>query len=176
MRDAATTAAGAGAPRRPRFLPPPTVEPRAFVIVRRAAAVVVALFLALGAMSSYRAYVQVWRLDLRADSVLRAGSPVRADVVSSGRARASVLLELVQGARVETVGTLRIRGNDDGFLDPRPRRGTLSATVEQALLSHLEPGRATLRATARGTRQWLREPTPVVRELDVRIERASAVP
>jgi hypothetical protein len=118
--------------------------------------------------SGYRAIVQIFRLELSpAGGVIRGGSAVRADVVTSGRTRASVRLELVQGARAETLGTLAIRGNRDGALDPRPRHATLTVTLAPATLGRFAAGPAVLRAVATGASQWLRTPPPTVREVRV---------
>jgi hypothetical protein len=143
-------------------------RPRWWAGLRRLTLAFVTLW-ALGALwSGYRAVVQVFRLELSpAGGVLRSGSTVRAQVVTSGRTRASVRLELVQGARAETLGTLAIRGNRDGALDPRPRRATLTATLAPSTVARFAAGPAVLRAVATGASQWLRTPPPTVREARV---------
>jgi hypothetical protein len=78
-----------------------------------------------------------------------------------------VRLELVQGARAETLGTLTTRGNRDGALDPRPRHATLTVTLTPATVRRFAAGPAVLRAVATGASQWLRTPPPTVREARV---------
>lgn len=143
-------------------------RPRWSAVLARVTLAFVCLWAASALWSGYRAIVQIFRLELSpAGGVLRGGSTLRADVVTSGRARASVRLELVQGARTETLGTLAIRGNRDGALDPRPRRATLTVTLDPATVGRFAAGPAVLRAVATGVSQWLRTPPPTVREARV---------
>jgi hypothetical protein len=147
-------------------------RPRWSTVLTRLTAAFVGLWAASALWSGYRAVVQVFRLELAPPGgVVRVGSALRADVVTSGRARATVRLELVQGTRAETLGTLVVRGNRDGALDPRPRRATLAVTLDPATAGRLAAGPAVLRAVATGTSQWLRTPPPTVREVPVILER-----
>jgi len=143
-------------------------------ISRRTIICLVTPFLIAGAISSYRAYVQVRRLDIHVDgSTLAEGSGARADVVSSGRVPVTLRLELVQGTRAETLGEKIVPTRRDPFLDPRAVQGTLSVAVTAEVLARFAPGPALLRATARGRPQWLREPPPLVREAAVVIQNNS---
>ena len=137
--------------------------------LKRVFAFVIAALLAIGMVSSYRAYFQVRDLELSAPAVLSAGSIVTSSVVSSGRTTVDVEVDLVQGAYSEKLIDLQVRGNELGFFDPRTRHGSESATLTPETLSHFQPGRARLRAVAIGRHQWFRLPPPTVRELDVEI-------
>lgn len=147
--------------------------------LRRVRHVLVAVLLVnglLAASSAYRAWRQVYSLSLDAPPTLVAGTPLRADVVTSGRTTVDVTLELVQGARVATVGSLWLRGNRDGAMDPRPRRGSLKLSIPSRVLAGFVPGPARLRATAIGRSQWLRVPPPTVREVPVTLAPTTPVP
>lgn len=148
-------------------------EPRSVAVVKKLIVVVVAAHVVIGALSSYRAYVQVRSVTLASTSgaVLRSGSGVRVGVVSSGRVPIDYRLELVQGARAETLGVgLLWKSDVDGFYDPRPRRDSLAVVLSPTVLARFASGPALLRAIASGRMQWLRVPPPVVRQLAVRIE------
>ena len=143
-------------------------RPRWWTTLTRLTLAFVALWAVSALWSGYRAVVQIFRLELEpAGGAIRGGSTVRAHVVTSGRTRASVRLELVQEARAETLGTLALRGNRDGALDPRPRRATLAVTLAPATVGRFAAGPAVLRAVATGASQWLRTPPPTVREARV---------
>ena len=130
----------------------------------------VAVHVTLASISGYRAIVQIYRLDLRvADSVLRAGSALAFNAVSSGRVPADVTLELVQGARAETLAVSFIPANVNKSYDPRPKHGAASVIVTREQLAQFEPGPAVVRATANGSMQWLRTPPPKVEERRVEI-------
>src|SRR3712207_3931542 len=95
-------------------------DPSSVAFVRKALIVLVAVHVPLACWSGYRAIVQVQRLELSAaERVLRDGSSVRADVVSSGRATVDVTLEMIQGAQVETLGTRRVPAGGSPAYDPR---------------------------------------------------------
>lgn len=155
--------------RHPGGVPP---EPASFVAVRRLVAVVVAVHVVIGALSAWRALVQVRGLDLRlATPVVGDGSAIDVAVVSSGRVPVSVRLEMLQGAHAETLGVRRVPASAWSFYDPRPRRAAMSVVPSSAVLARFAPGPGRVRAVARGTRQFLREPPPAVREVAVRIVR-----
>jgi hypothetical protein len=137
--------------------------------LKRVFVFVIVVFLAIGMVSSYRAYVQVQDLELSAPAALSAGSIVNTSVVSSGRTTVDVEVDLFQGAHSQRLIALQVRGNELGFFDPRTRHGSESATLSEQTLSHFQPGRARLRAVATGRHQWFRLPPPTVRELDVEI-------
>jgi hypothetical protein len=141
-------------------------------IVKRLTFVALAIHLSLATYSGYRAIVQVRGVTLEAsDRVLDEGTVARAAVVSSGRVEVTLRLELVQGARAETLATVDVPRSREAAYDPRTKRGHLSARVTPALLARFAPGRAILRATAIGSPQWLRTPPPTVREIAVEIGR-----
>lgn len=147
-------------------------EPRPLAWLRKATIFFVGAFLILGAVSAYRAWVQVQQLELRtSDTTLRNGSTVETEVVSSGRVTVDVRLELIQGAHAETLGILNLRGNELGFLDPRSKQASQKVTVSNNVLTRFHTGEAQLRATAIGRHQWMRLPPPVVRELRVEISK-----
>ena len=128
-----------------------------------------AVHVTLAAISGFRAIVQVYRVELRAPRTLAARSVVGASITTSGRTRASLELELVQGPLVRALGVRRIPRNWDGVYDPLPRRGALAVTLGPESLAGFRPGPAVLRATGRGGPQWFRTPPPVVREVPVEI-------
>lgn len=159
------------APARPRrFDPRPARDAPSVAVVKKVTAAFLGVQLVLATLSGYRAWVQVRRLDLAvAERVLREGSPVRADVVTSGRTVVDVRLELAQGEHVESLAARRVERNRDAASDPRSRRASLAAAVTPELLGRFRPGPAVVRATARGRPQWLRVPPPTVREVPVEI-------
>ncbi len=124
----------------------------------------------LGALSSYRAVVQVRSLHLRAsETILHGGSTVGVKVVTSGRTPVDVGVELVQGLHSDTLATLKIRSNSEPVLDPRSRTDSLSVTLTTAMIARFQKGPAVVRVTANGRRQFLRLPPPEVRTLSVEI-------
>jgi len=146
-------------------------EAKPLTLLRRATVVFLVVFLSIGAMSTYRAWVQVRSLELRSDSVLRNGSVVETEVVSSARNGIAVRLELIQGAHAETLDVLRLRGNELGFFDPRSKRAGQKIILTTDHLARFEPGDAVLRATGTGGPEWGRIPPPVIREMRVMITR-----
>src|SRR6185503_5581934 len=147
----------------------PEAKPLKFL--RRTTIVFVIAFLCIGAMSTYRAWVQVRHLELRSDPVLHTGSIVETDVTSSARNGIAVRLELVQGAHAETLDLLKLRGNELGFFDPRSKRAAQKIILTTDHLARFEPGDAVLRATGTGGPEWGRIPPPVIREMPVMITR-----
>jgi hypothetical protein len=138
--------------------------------MKKAGLALLALCFVTAVSSGYRAYYQVRSLELRlTDSTLRAGSAVEVEASGSGRTTIDVRVELVQGARSETLAVLRVRGNDWAAIDPRPTRASQSVALTREQLSRFLAGPATLRATATGRPQWLRLPPPTVREVAVEI-------
>jgi hypothetical protein len=108
-----------------RFADTPSI-----VFVRRALIVLVAAHVPLALWSGYRAIVQVQRLELRAPGrALRDGSRIRVDVVSSGRTTVDVRLEMIQGARVETLGVRRVQTSGNPAYDPRFRRASMAVVL-----------------------------------------------
>lgn len=139
--------------------------------LKRGILIFLCTFLLLGIVSSHRAYFQVRSLELRADDkVLRGGSVIQSDVISSGRTYVDLKLEMIQGAHAETLATKRVRGNEYGFLDPRAQTASLPVEPTPEILARFQNGAALLRATAYGHSQWTRTPPPVVREISVEIQ------
>jgi hypothetical protein len=147
-------------------------ESRPLVLLRRATLAFLALCSVTALASGHRAYFQVRGLELRVDApVLRAGSVVETEVVSSGRTHVDVRVELVQGPRAETLAAQSVRGNEWGSIDPRTRRASQRVVLTPEVLSRFREGAAVLRATATGRPQWTRLPPPTVRETAVEIRR-----
>jgi hypothetical protein len=144
-----------------RFADPPSIA-----FVRKALILLVVVHIPLALWSGYRAIVQVQRLALYHD-----GSTAHVDVVSSGRGPVDVRLEMIQGARVETLGVHRVPSSGNPAYDPRFQRASMAVGLTPALLARFEPGTALLRATATGRPQWLRTPPPEVREVPVELPR-----
>jgi hypothetical protein len=154
------------------FDAPISRDARPVALLKKAALAFVVLCLVAAVASGYRAYVQVYSLELHVDEpVLRGGSVVRAGVVASGRTTVDVRVELIRGARSETILLHRLPGNNWAAFDPRPRRAAPSVALPPELLARFGEGAALLRATATGRPQWLRLPPPLVREAVVEIRR-----
>jgi hypothetical protein len=150
----------------------PAGDARPVALLKKATFVFVAALVVLALTSGYRAWFQVYSLELRADGpVLGAGSVVRTAVVISGRASASVRVELIQGGRSETLDVHHVAGNEWAALDPRPEWAAHEVTLAPELLARFHEGPATLRATATGRPQWTRLPPPTVRETPVELRR-----
>lgn len=133
---------------------------------RNVAVAVFLVNLVLALVSGHRAVWQVQRLDVRAsDPVLRPGVRLSAAIQSSGRAPAALVLELVQGSRVERLGERRLPGNRNPAMNFLPRRDSVLVIATPSLLARFQPGPAIVRATGLGSSQWLRVPPPEVREL-----------
>ena len=160
-----------------RIIGPPVAADRTFErTLRRVILAGMTLFLMAGAIASYRAFVQVRRLELRVEEpILRAGSRLRADVVCSGRVPVTITIELVQGVQVETLAAKIVPNSRDPFFDPRTVEGTLSVKLTPEIVARFLPGPALVRATARGRPQWLREPPPLIREVKVSIQQEPAL-
>ena len=144
-------------------------EARPVVWLKRLFALVIVGLLAIGAVSSYRAYVQVRSLDLSAPGLLTEGSMVTTSVVTSGRAMVDVEVDLIQGAHSERVLRLHVPGNELGFFDPRTQHASETVSLTRETLSQFQPGSARLRSVATGRPQWMRLPPPTVREFEVEI-------
>ena len=128
------------------------------------------LQLPIGALSSYRAWVQIKELTLSTTSTsLAPGVVVRSNLVSWARVESDARIELVQGQHVTMLGEVYLPRNHDAYYDPRPRHGKVEVALTPAMLVGFEPGAATLRATALGRPQWLRTPPATVREQAVMI-------
>lgn len=154
----------------PRTFQERTRTPPSYRWLRRLTIVVLAIWLPSAAFSGFRAIVQIFDLDLRVDpDSLRTGTVVQADVVTSGRTHADVVLELRQRTTVDTIGSVFVPRNRDGALDPRPRRGSLRVVLTDDQLARFTPGPVTVRAVAVGRSQWMRTPPPTISELSTTV-------
>jgi hypothetical protein len=158
----------------PRVLtkPSPFEESRGSRIGKRLVLWFILLQLPVGAISSYRAWVQIKELTLQTESsVLRTGTTVRSRLVSWARTESDARIELVQGDHVQMLGEVFLARNHEPVFDPRPKTDSVVVTLSPALLDGFSDGPARLRATAVGRPQWLRVPPPTVREQAVTIDR-----
>ncbi|MFL5579014.1 MAG: hypothetical protein ACJ8AO_01475 [Gemmatimonadaceae bacterium] len=141
-------------------------------VCRNLAVAVFVVNAVLALVSGHRAIWQVQRLNVRASArVLRPGTRLAAAIQSSGRTRAAVVLELVQGDRTELLAEKGLPGNHNPAMNFLPRRDSVVVLVTPAMLAGFAPGRVTVRATGHGSAQWLRVPPPEVRELAAEIPR-----
>lgn len=149
-----------------------SVEPLRWVtLMKRVCVPLLTLYLIIGAISAYRAWYQVRRLNLSvASPVLRSGTAVDYSVVSYARTTLDVRVELIQGAHTETIGTIFLRGNEWGFFDPRNKSAAKTTFVPAEILNRFDEGAAVVRATAIGREQWTRLPPPVIREVPITIQ------
>jgi hypothetical protein len=157
-----------------------TPEWTAFTWLRYVILAALSVHVVLASVSGYRAWVQVKSLDVRlAGPVVRPGSKIQIDVVTSGRVTNEVLLELIQDNTISNplegvelthhsaLARYWVAENQNFFYDPRSRHATFSFVVDSAALAHFDSGPALLRVTARGRSQFLRIPPPLVRNLSV---------
>jgi len=152
--------------------PSPFEESRGYRLAKRAVIAFILVQLPIGALSSYRAWVQIKSLTLSTSSTtLAPGVVVRSDLVSWARTESDARIELVQGKHVTMLGEVYLPRNHEPVFDPRPQRGSVVVTLEPAMLAAFEPGAAVLRASAVGRPQWLRVPPPTLREQPVTIAR-----
>jgi hypothetical protein len=125
---------------------------------------------ALSAWGTYRRIWQVQRIEIFAGStVLAPSDTVGYDVITSGETNNLIRLELVQGARHQTILEQRAGVNRINTYDPRLFRYTPKITIAPELLATFQPGPATLRLTVFGGQKFLRTPAPRVREVPVRL-------
>ena len=83
----------------------PFEESRGARIGKRLVLATIVLQLPIGALSSYRAWVQIKELTLETEgSVLRSGTTVRSRLVSWARTESDARIELVQGNHVQMLG------------------------------------------------------------------------
>lgn len=84
----------------------------------------------LAAASGYRAWFQVWSLDLTVyDSPVRPGSMITVSALTSGRVHVDLRLELWQDGLADVLGADRARTRFYPEMDPRPRRGVMTVVV-----------------------------------------------
>jgi hypothetical protein len=146
-------------------------ESRPIAILKKSFLIIIIALLGIGAVSSYRAYVQVRSLELDAGSEVREGTEITASVVTSGRTTVDVVVELVQGSHSETLFVMHVRGNELAFFDPRSQQKSQTMVATNDQLRTFDPGPAIIRATATGRPQWTRLPPPTVIEKSVEIHR-----
>ena len=150
--------------------PSPFEESRGYRLAKRAVLWFILVQLPIGALSSYRAWVQIKALTLSTtSSTLASGVVVRSELVSWARTESDARIELVQGGHVEMLGEVYVSRNHEPVFDPRPRSGSVVVTLTPAMLAGFDAGAATLRASAVGRPQWLRVPPPTIREQPVTI-------
>ena len=150
----------------------PFEESRASRLGKRAVLWFILLQLPIGALSSYRAWVQIKSLTLSTTSpVLAPGVVVRSDLVSWARTESDARIELVQQGDTVMLGEVYLPRNNEPVFDTRPQRGSVIVTLTSEALAAFDNGPATLRASALGRPQWLRTPPPTIREQAVTIAR-----
>ena len=150
--------------------PSPFEESRGYRLAKRVVVWFILVQLPIGALSSYRAWVQIKELTLSTtSSTLASGVVVRSELVSWARTESDARIELVQGGRVATLGEVYVSRNHEPVFDPRPRSGSVVVTLTPEMLAGFDAGAATLRASAVGRPQWLRVPPPTIRERSVTI-------
>lgn len=152
-------------------------DPRSMVVVRWLILVVAVPFFLVDGFAIYRRLTQLRRLEVQVDDAeLRAGSAVILEASSWATTVMTVRLELVQGARSETLLLHKLPPNREATLDPRPRNARLRVVLTADQLARYAAGEAVLRATATWRAQLLRKSRPVVREVAVRINPAREAP
>ena len=152
--------------------PSPFAESRASRLGKRAVLSFTLLQLPIGALSSYRAWVQIKDLTLTSTSpTLTSGVVVQSRLVSWARTESDARIEIVQGKRVAMLGEVYLSRNHEPVFDPRPKSGSVVVKIEPRMLAEFDAGPAVLRASAVGRPQWLRVPPPTVRELAVVISK-----
>jgi len=136
--------------------------------VRRMLIALFAVHVVLAIMAGPRFWWQVYDMRVTTPARLARGEMIRADIVTSGRTTVDLTVALWQGARVDTLGHLRVPGNWNSY-DPRLRRGTLRLVMGRGALAGFAAGPALLRVTAVGRPQLMRLPPPTVRETTVNV-------
>ena len=143
-------------------------ESRVVMYVRRVLIAAACIHMVFFCWSIFRRVRQVLRIELHASSpVLRPGSAVSYDVITSGEVPNRICLELVQGSHAEVMLEQRGALNSISAYDPRVFRYTPTVTITPELLGRFAPGKATLRLTGFGGQKLLRTPAPRVREVPV---------
>src|SRR6476619_414898 len=103
-------------------IPSPFEESRASRLGKRVVLWFILLQLPIGALSSYRAWVQIKDLALSTTSaILKPGVVVRANLASWARVESDARIELVQGTRVAMLGEVYLPRNHEPVYDPRPK-------------------------------------------------------
>jgi hypothetical protein len=149
-----------------------TSLPRPLHLLRRAGQLLVATYLVIGAIATWRSYYQVHSLELQTDSaVLRPDSTITTKLVSYARNKIDVRVDLIQDSHFETIASQLVLSNEWALLDPRMRDASQTVVVSREILDHFDARPIRVRVTAIGRPQWGRTPPPVVRELVMNIHR-----
>lgn len=127
----------------------------------------VAAVLVVGGCSAYRAWVQVYDLQIVSRDTIASGSSIEVGAVGSGRTWLTVQLLLEQGSRVTTLRSMRVHRNADAASDPRSQHGRMVVGIRGEDLAGFTAGPARLKALAVGRPQWLRTPPPTIVVRDV---------
>jgi len=156
-------------PATPRFSMPRR-DPRAMRWVGHLVVAVACVNILLFGWSICRRIWQVPWIELRVSSaVVEPGVTISADVITTGEVDNPMALELVQGARRETLWERRAHIAHVRSYDPRLYRYTPSVVITPEMLAGFVAGAATLRLTGFGMQKLLRTPPPRIRELHVTI-------
>jgi hypothetical protein len=122
--------------------------------------------LVAGLLASHRAYFPVRSVAVRAsENILRPGTRIQVDTVTSGRGPVAIRVELLQGGRAEELTADSVPSKPWAYWDPRRVFHSTGATIPDSVAERFEPGVITLRVTVTGSPAWLRQPPPVVEEV-----------
>jgi hypothetical protein len=139
----------------------PQRESRLVLLVARACIALVCVHVAFSCWSLYRRIRQVLRVDVRVSSTaLGPGATVSYDVVTSGEVSNRILLELVQGARAETLFVERGRVNAVNTYDPRVFRSVARCPSRRSCSPDSRPGRRPSVSPASAVRSSCARPHP----------------
>lgn len=151
----------------------PYTERRRFTPMQWIIGMGVAAHVVFGLWSANRAWVQVRSLDIEIPPAdVQPGWAPRVSVVTSGRVTVTVYVTLTQAGHTDTISVHTINRSRDGVWDPRFISRTFNPRVTSGFAERFANGRAVLRAEAQGRPQWLRTPSPVVREVPVIVSRS----
>ena len=150
----------------------PVQQLPAMRVIRRTLTPLLVIIVILVLISGVRAFVQVFDLDVwvsTTDPSLQGSFEAGTSVITSGRAAATVKLELVQEGRSEILMIDSVRARNFPAINPLPRRSERRVVVSPVVLSRFSAGRATIRATALGRSQLTRTPAPTVSSVEITI-------
>jgi len=139
--------------------------------VRRTLIAALSAHAVLFCWSIYRRIWQVLHIELQTQSsMIRSGTQVGYDVVTSGEVPNLIRFELTQGAHTETLLERRGRTNGVSAYDPRVFRDAPLIPMTSGTLDRFQPGPATLRVLGFGGVKLLRTPPTKVKELQVTLQ------
>jgi hypothetical protein len=147
-------------------------EMPALRVIRRTLTPLLVVVAILFLISGVRAIIQVYDLDVwvsNTEPSLQGSFEAGTSVITSGRASATVKLELVQEGRSEILMVDSVRGRNFPVFNPLPRRSARRVVVSPVVMSRFSAGPATIRATALGRSQWTRTPPPTVSSVGITI-------